>query len=450
MATLTGPFSITPQSTAFTAPYYNRPTVFLVGANRYQFCVDTAANPRKIRAFKSTDSGATWTQQDAAGAPSINNLGGGAGLQFPTSCPTYIQDPTDTTKVVAAYVENVTQHVSFVVFDTSSDTWGVPNTGGPVAHGTDTGGADQSNDDTGAKTCLEYRSSDDSYVILYQGPPDNTAGQDFSRPYWVTFDRVGLTWSVEVKVTGGAAEAKHYLADGLIISSDISHLVISSPTNATATTPYEIYHVAIESDDTINAQGLITDQVFRERESNVGYPKLRASASEMMIPFKALLGSPLFGAAVARAALAITPAWTIEAVNDAVGTEPSNSQFNAPSLAIDAAGFPHVFWSGSPNGANVSPGTLMFHTQGGNAGAGWSSPDTLFTTPDPANDYFERVTVSSIGASGIGIVVFFFETAGPTDDVDYFEFLPAPVRRFYSFHIYMQGVKRFKNSECPV
>jgi hypothetical protein len=258
-----------------------------------------------------------------------------------------------------------------------------------------------------------------------------------------------LTWSAAVKITGGAAEAKHLLADGLVIDSGhISHLVIASPTNAPGSTPFEIYHVAIDSADTINARGLITDQVFVSREPNVGYPKLRSSNQELLIVFKSVFGGPLFGAAVARAPVGITPAWTIEAVNNADANGPLNDDFSCPSLAVDDSGFPHVFWMQNPNGANVAPGTLLLTSQGGDVGTGWTVPTVLFTTPAPATDSFNRVSVNSMPGVGIGIVIFFWETA-LVDDVEYFEFAPAPVQRFYSYHIYFQGVKRFKNEECP-
>jgi hypothetical protein len=226
-------------------------------------------------------------------------------------------------------------------------------------------------------------------------------------------------------------------------------LVIASPTNAPGSTPFEIYHVAIDSADTVNVRGLITNQVFVSREPNVGYPKLRSSNQEILIVFKSVFGGPLFGAAVARAPVGITPAWTIEAVNDADADGPLNDDFSCPSLAIDDQGFPHVFWMQNPNGANVAPGTLLLTSQGGDVGTGWTIPVVLFTTPAPATDSFNRVSVNSMPGVGIGIVIFFWETA-LVDDVEYFEFVPAPVQRFYSFHVYFQGVKRFKNEECPV
>ena len=83
-------------------------------SGRYQPCVDKTNN--KVRMFKSTDGGNTWSEQDSADAPSIStsaNFKSLAAVQIDTTMQMF-------------YPSGASQ-LSLCTFDTATDQWGSPS-----------------------------------------------------------------------------------------------------------------------------------------------------------------------------------------------------------------------------------------------------------------------------------------------------------------------------------
>lgn len=352
-------------------------------------------------------------------------------LDSPFACPTYIYDPLDRTQVVAAYAEQMLSQLSFVSFSMGTKKWGVPVSGGPQVFGVDlTFGATLDNDDTGAKTCIEYRASDNRFLFNFQGPHEVLANNCL-RPYFVTYDRTGASWGVAVPLAG-AGENNPYEAHGIVVDpiTNRAHCTVIKPTNGLGValgSTYEIWHVAVDADNTIHPKNLATDTVLRFREPEVGYPVLRSTGPgvfELLVPFtqNSLLAATR-RAAVVRAPLAIMPAWVTEIMNADPEKGPINQDFSAPSIAVGADGLPYGFWPGAPSsGLEID----LWSAKGGKQGVPWATPLSLFSVDPNAGGFMDFLSVSPLpGLGTIGIVSFDFKSS--PDMVAYFELAPCQV-----------------------
>ncbi len=417
--------------------YWARPHVITRGtgasAERWAFVVDRTTTTYRLRAYLRDNTTRAWTQYDSGGGPTVVRTL--AGLQNPFGCPTYIVDPQDATKVICAYPRAADATIAFVRFDMVAKTFGTPITGGPVVHGVDIsgGGAITGRDDTGAKVCVEYRASDNKLVFAFQDAPELLA-QLWSRPGYVTYDLTGASWGTAVNLTGTGV-AQHFLAHGIVVDdSDEIHCTVLTPSNSASSNNYRIYHVAIDTDDTVNARDQMTDDVRRIQETQVSYPVLRSTggSQELLVAFKDHAAGVEANrrAKVVRGMVAVTPTWSIETVSTSAADSPLFDSFEYPEIAIFDDGTPYVFWF---NDSNTDFFYRMWVTVGGDAGAGWTAPANIFTcVNDDGSDFLESISVSRIPGFGFGITAFFaFCTAGgdsnAVNGIGYWEYGGAAV-----------------------
>lgn len=376
----------------------------------------------------------TPTQFAVAAFGVDNNAPGGTGVfqigqsdpkNAPFCCPTYIRDPLNPDSIVAAYNDAQLSQLSFVAFNLASKTWGAPTGGGPQVYGVDlVFNGSVSNDDTGAKCCIGYRSSDNKFVFNFQGPPEALA-HNCLRPYYVTYDRTAFAWGTAVPLAG-AGEDNPYEAHGIVVDpvTNEVHATVIKPTDGVGVllgTTYEIWHVAVDPNDTINPKDLATDTVLRFREPEVGYPVLRpvGLTFELLVPFtQNSAAAATRRAAVVRALVGIAPAWSTEIINADTEKGPINQDFSAPSIALGVGGLPYAFWPGAPtSGLEVD----LWSSKGGNAGSGWGAEAKLFSVDPNAGGFMDRIAVSPLpGLDSIGIVSFDLGNPDP-EIVAYFE-----------------------------
>jgi hypothetical protein len=344
----------------------------------------------------------------------------------PFACPTYLQDPLDPTKVIAAYASVILSLLSFCPFDMSAGggggAWGAEVTGGPRVYGVDlVFDGSVSSDDTGAKVCIGYRATDNKFVFNFQGQPEALL-HNCLRPNFVTYDRAGLSFGVAA-VLAGAGEDQPYEAHGILVDPDDgeTYCTVVKPTNGPSTATYEIWLVAVDPDDTINPKELITNNVARTPEPLVSYPVLRPAPHKELMVF--YIREPVGDrrAAVSRAVPGIAPAWAEEIISTSPDNSPIGDDFITPSGGIGPDGFPYLFWIGAINATFAY--TLWF-SKGGNAGDPWAAPAALLVTDPNAGDFMEFPTVSPLPGLGFGIGVFDFQQAASEFNA-YFELLFA-------------------------
>lgn len=442
--TFTGPEQLAAQTQVNAGAFYwQRPNVFLNGSTptseRIALVTDTRSATNRLRAYLRDNNAGTWTELDAGNGPATSKSSLG-GLQSPAACPTFIDDPTDTTKIICAYPRALDASLSFVLFDKVAKTFGVPVTGGPVVHGVDqVFSGSVSNDDTGAKTCVTYRSTDNKLLFIYQGPTEVVNAHTCLRPYYVTYDRTGASWGAGT-VLAGAGEDNPFIVHGVVIDPDTekAYATIIRPPNGKASpnnVTYNLYMVEIDTADVFGAKVLMTDTVKQAREPLISYPVLRSVSGsfELMCGFiKNQLQVDLAAAAV-RGMVGSSPVFTVEEASTGVADQPGDgSNVATVGIGVDSANVPYLFWF--HNNETVDFFYKLFYSSGGDAGSAWITPVLLYTTEeDDSTDFMDNGPAVSVldglGSIGFGIVGFstFLSTSvGATlvDGVAYFEFIP--------------------------
>jgi hypothetical protein len=433
--------------------YWPRPNVITRGsgasAERWAIILDTTGATWRLRAYLRDNSSRSWTQYDSGSGPTASRAL--AGLASPFACPTYIRDPANANKIICAYPRSSDATLAWVRFDMAGRVFETPTTGGPQAWGVDfpgVAGDRGSLDDTGAKVCVAYRASDNKLVFNYQGPPEFVV-RNHARPWYVTYDLTGAAWGTAVQLAG-AGEQKHYDAHGIVVDDTGEiHCTIIKPTDGSGAppTPYELWHVAIDPDDTIHAKDVMTTDVRRQQEPYISYPVLRAhgATQELMCSFKdeALGIEANRRAKVVRGDVGVAPAWSTETVSTSAADSPLFDSFEYPEIAIFDDGTPYVFWF---NDSLTDVFYRMWVSVGGDPGAGWSAPLNIFTcVQDDGFDFLESISVSPIPGVGFGIVAFFaFCTAGgdsnAVDGVGYWEYGGAVVTALFPEYVKRRSV----------
>lgn len=359
-------------------------------------------------------------------------------LETPNGCPTFIQDPADPTgaTIICAYPENSLSLLSFVVFDCSANgglgAFGAVTTGGPQVHGVDHVSSGQNyNDDTGAKTCIAYRKSDNSFLFNFQGVLETVAGVTWIRPYLVTYNRTALTWGAAAQLTG-AGESLPFAAHGIVVDPKTNNAfatVVIPPNglNFPSASNYEVHCVPIEPNNTIHPRATMTTAVRQIREPLVAYPFLRpVGASFELIVFYVggLIGVEIPRAAVARGAVGLAPVFTVQALSSTQDQAPGDGSALATIGGnVGPDGNAHAFWFADLSATDFFY-RLFYST---NAGAGWTPPVELYrTVSDDSIDFLENgATVSALPGIGLGIVgnVAFITPSSPgVDGAVFFEF----------------------------
>jgi hypothetical protein len=166
------PFPLTVDSASLTPESPGRNGPFRNGTDRYIINC-TAPDPDTLEQFltawKSTDNGVTWTEQDAANRPST--------IQQLYSCC------QSSSTIFIVYADVSTVGFNITTFDPSTDTWGLA----PVSTT-----PDFTLPVTGISTV--YRSADNSVVLILPGGLTGTDVVHFLTSFAV-FDATGQTWS---------------------------------------------------------------------------------------------------------------------------------------------------------------------------------------------------------------------------------------------------------------
>ena len=107
-------------SIGFSEPFFQGP--IKVGSNLYVMLQGPVA-PRHVNVFKSTDGGASWTMMDGGNSPTVT------GISNIFRISSYL-NPNGTTITISysPTVNNNPTTISWITFDTITDTFGVPGT----------------------------------------------------------------------------------------------------------------------------------------------------------------------------------------------------------------------------------------------------------------------------------------------------------------------------------
>lgn len=331
---------------------------FLAGGNLYVFTCDTANS--KVRAYKSTDGGSTWAEQDAANAASLSAIAG-----FRSFSATQ-----------AGSLVTIGGSLGFKPFDTSTDTWGA----GVAAPGSPSAAANVS----GAYVGVYLRRSNGNVVVVYQGASISVMGQARRRFYTYKWD--GAAWTaVAGSGDGGPAGqwggtiAAHFDLRAAVLGASDRVEIVYTRSDDTANVYKRSMSPANVVDTAVTFAGSTTDAYA------VGLPVsfVNGANTEIAVPFN--FSSALY---VARWNSGADAAVTTTAA--ATGHAPESVTANVGQIAVDGT-TKHLFFvdafsddvytnddGGSNTWGTEAAQEATITCQGVNAGAGVSGPGVLF------------------------------------------------------------------------
>lgn len=381
--------------------FYERPVEVVNGTERWIFLLKTSGANWQIKAYLRNNVTFTWAEQDAGNGPLTSKTE--AALQSPFACPSFLKDPATPTQVYIAYSRKTDCQLSFVRFNLTTRTFGVPVAGGPVVHGVDLNFAGPPaavyNDDTGAKTMVGYRPSDNKLVFLFQGPPElAVAGADCLRPYFVTYDLTGAAWDASFDA-GFAGVRNPFVVVGIVVDqvTSISYAICAKPNGGSNATTNEIWYIQLNANSSLNAPVMATNDVRRDREPYIGYPALQKLGGNTILNIAYISEDAThlqvnFQVRVARCLVAAAPAFVLEDVTAKGASDaPWGDPTIGPQVIIGDDDKPIVFWINA-----VSPdfSYRLWYSIGGAIAAAWAASVNFYTVADVLNDFMERPSVS--------------------------------------------------------
>lgn len=351
---------------------------FEVGSSLYSFAKTQTGSPRKLKAFKSTDQGVTWIEQDAAGAPSVAlyDLAYAGGIAY--------------------VLHNFTTDYQLTAFNTATDMWGASSAAlTPTV--------------VAGYVCSSARiarvSSGDVYAFLNYGQivPPYTGGfiqyAIFSGAAWSALtDFVALNPAILPSI-------RQLIVDPL----DVIHVFYQSgiPNVVFPLQPQDLVHNTVTTGGVIGAPQVI----------ETGLPGIAFAPGYCSVWNNKLIVPSYTAGSSERAGVWIgdpytAPVWTFEQVdNIAWGPDPEDEDVFS---FVDGDGVLHLFWI-TLDFNPADPADIidrMYYAT--NDGSGWSAPVLFYdevTDPqqedpaiDPYDQFLHTLSVTKLANGLFGVV----------------------------------------------
>jgi len=350
-------------------PWVESPTV------RYQILIDPTGN--KLRAYMSTNRGATWAEQNAAGAPTVNN-----NATFPPDYTFYAvaRNTNPAVKVVYCAFWDTDETVSFISFSFATNTWGA-KVKSTLAYG----GVFANITSGISGFAAIFRPSDGSFIIALN--QQATAG-GFDRAYYAKFNTGTLTWDANWTACGDTnpADRLKWFPTGMVLDAAGNVHIQFGVDGFNVPQVSYIYHQVLHPDNSLSVPDIVTTIPQLQTISAaafLGRPVARpipGGGTELLFTWnqtQAVTNNLL--ALVARAPASDAPVWVTETMADFAG-----------AVADEFAG-----WQLINLGNGLIGGVGIAAEVGGNAqwylisnsgpGAGWTlTPFTVTTAAQTA------------------------------------------------------------------
>ncbi len=372
----------------------------------------------KPHCMKSVDLGVTWTELDAANAPTISAVSGTGGTQY-----TVWRDGS------TVYLLSLNRPSSGVI--SGFDVWTFNLTTGLWSGSATTYVAPVIAEDTGvsADIAMIVRGAND-YIFIYSGPKETVGGFPRSRAYYATFD--GVTFGTGTVWPGQAGNADNYTPlYGCVDSAGRTYLARAGGSSGFGS---DIYVTELSA---LNVFG--TPQLATGDYAETGNFSPQDCSQLILIP-----GSPeriafvcdtyesgAFDVAMRMfyADVGVAPAFSSSVIipSDATALEifsDNNFLFNQScTLTVDSGGTITCFWI-TPD-AGLSHSTNVYETHADAATLTWSTP-VLYLAPPAftgAPSVYAGQVFSYIGPSGLGLISTWSD---PSDNIlAEFSFIPS-------------------------
>ncbi len=375
------------------------------GDVRYVFTLRPSGGNHYVGAWKSSNAGSTWSEQDTADRPQVY-VGSGR-----------IACAEDSGTIWVFYLDPSTQELTAKPFDTSTDSWGTAIGGGPVPDSV-----------YGPNLFYAVRTAAGEFLTPYASTYETITGSDYERMAFARFD--GSTWTDLGEIDGQAGnEVSYHGGDHIQAIPGASgrvHVFVNGRND-----PYgdpfnqSLFHVAIESDNSAGTWQSLDRLDDGARPAWFGQPTQRTNgaSTEIICGYEAYNGgTPQLWAA--RANSAATPSWTTEAVETTDLPSDNNTTGAGISSALIACGNfttrAYMLW--------ITATDIRYRTY---EGSGWSGSTVVYTDTvcnisiQPFPD--DIGIILTIGTDGAGDCYYYELGVTPPEP-------PATARaRYYSF-----------------
>jgi hypothetical protein len=258
-----------------------------------------------IEAWRSTDGGNSWAEQDAANAPVAGSYAGSA-LVFSAI--------KDGSTLRVALADNGA-HIVGKDFSMATNTWG----GGFGQIAFDIIGSNHPSGAPGLFAAGPRNTNE--YVMFYNGPPERIMGTDYYRVHALAKE-AGITNIGTVCSTGGQT---HFAAVGALAIGNRTHCFYMGGSST-------LYHRCITSTNTLGTEQLI-DGSIQSVGTVVGTPF--AKGTEIIVPIIDSGGE----LKVWRATSADAPTWSLQTISPTTVTDPE-----IPGMGAADGNTVYMFW----------------------------------------------------------------------------------------------------------
>jgi len=378
-----------------------------------------ASGDLHMYAFKSTDDGLTWTSQGSVDTLSSGGVGGGFGGVGPIC-----RDGDTVYFVGVTTISGATSGIIVFAFDTLTDTWdGGTSAATPLpVWNTSWPGV--------LARMVTYGPG--SMAMVYNGAPENIAGTDYARMYFVTFN--GSGWGTPVAIPDESGNQIHYVfTDLLVDSGGKTHLIYGTEDGSGNT---NVCHRTLDGTWSAEQQVVTSVSVNPDQTSNLvqygtdlGFAAIFDDGSpngELRFYYGSDVDSPTWSSTslgVISSSLEV-PFGNFTGV---VGRAFSLSAHSSNSSL-------YLFQCNSQGGASPPAGKVLYSTASWSTPTSWSGPTLLLNTPavtqtgatDPANQYGAHAVASFDDAAGI-FVAAEWECSGTDSGAENMQFTLLPI-----------------------
>jgi hypothetical protein len=414
--------------------------VFSHGMDLYTFLGPVPAYADKtwpLNAFKSSDNGVTWSIVDGSNSPALL-----ANDSFYESSSVFAKVKAgDPDKILIPYVKWIDLplgqpggEMCFVEFDMSTDTWGVPVTGGPLVMDVD------ASDMLVVLVIGQYVPSTGEYVFVYQARMDPLLPQP--RNYKPVFSDMvtyssGGGWGVPTQFAGVSGVTTHNCVPRDILIDPATNKLhifwVTQDWGDTSIQFQKLYHQLYDpSTHTLGSPELMPTGtgVYGEPDaglgvyygSEVGVAVGRAiltSGGYIAIPIKndrAVPNElyPPLPQAIVVAPLSDSPTWSFHPVTPDLSDQVVSNGWETSWQIVDKGGGQiRGYW---PNTSKSSIQYADFDI----GSMTWGAPQIAYTAPtDSFGDYF---TAANIQDGNVGVLASYPDMTGSNHSLVYWQF----------------------------
>jgi len=393
------------------------------GGKLYGVFVDPVSGHVEI--WASTDSGATWAEEDSGNHPALKNVayfrGVGVHRVGDTLWLAYLVGGAPPVGYDAR-----SGQITITSFSMASETWGSLITGGPWAEL-------KAFDWLGLYV---IRTSDGAFTVSYPSLRETVGGNVYQRTRYCTYNG---SWGAEQAFPNQVGTTSRYWPSGAVLGdNDRVHLfVVKWTLNGTIEVRIRQLTVGQVSDQELPAPATGLSVTYGIMSAT---GVISSGTTTLLVAYQKF-GSPVYLAGLATAQSADAPSWAAEdATTSPWDAYVSNAQYSSGSvIAVKHVAGNRLYWSGRPV-VDDPPGNRLFRSIRGTTV--WADPETLLwgrpnypseAFPNRWNTRYSAISAQLI-TGGVGMFMSHLYDSNPVTPWYYFDPIASTIGcRYHGF-----------------